>query len=85
MSDAAAAPTRKLKQNNDDNSYHRRRINTEKVVAAVWGTEFIPFLAALAVLHHDDLKIRMNGTRMIRMNSSHSSKSSRCKIATAAR
>ena len=32
---------------------HRRRINTEenaKVVAAVWGTEFIKFLAALAVL-----------------------------------
>ena len=37
---------------------YRRRINTEeKVVDAVWGTEFIPFLAALAVLHHDDLKI----------------------------
>ena len=33
---------------------HRRRINTEekaKVVAAVWGTKFIKFLAALAVLH----------------------------------
>ena len=30
---------------------HRRRINTKekaKVVASVWGTEFIPFLAALA-------------------------------------
>ena len=33
---------------------HRRRIKTEakaKVVAAVWGTTFIQFLAALAVLH----------------------------------
>ena len=33
---------------------HRRRINTEekaKVFASVWGTTFIPFLAALAVLH----------------------------------
>ena len=32
----------------------RRRVNTEekaKVVAAVWGTEFIQFLSALAVLH----------------------------------
>ena len=39
-----------------------RRIYTEekaKVVAAVWGTEFIRFLAALAILHHDDLKNRM--------------------------
>ena len=42
---------------------HRRRIYTEKkakVVAAVWGTEFIEFLAALAILHQDDLKTRMN-------------------------
>ena len=34
-------------------SHHRRRINTEeksKVVAAVWETEFIKFLAALAIL-----------------------------------
>ena len=33
---------------------HRRRINTKekaKVVAGVWGTEFIKFLALLAVLH----------------------------------
>ena len=32
---------------------HRRRIKTEenaKVVAAVWGKEFIQFLAALAIL-----------------------------------
>ena len=32
----------------------RRRINTDekaKVVAAVWGTEMIQFLAALAILH----------------------------------
>ena len=36
---------------------HRRRINTEekaKVVAAAWRTELIQFLAALAILHHDD-------------------------------
>ena len=33
---------------------HRRRIKTEakaKVVAAVWGAEFIPFLAVLAFVH----------------------------------
>ena len=33
--------------------YHRKRITTEekeKVVASVWGTEFIRLLAALAVL-----------------------------------
>ena len=42
-----------------------RRIYTEekaKVVAAVWGTDFIPFLA---ILHQDDAKKRMNYTRMI--------------------
>ena len=36
---------------------HRRRIKTEekaKVVDAVWGTELIQFLAALAILHKDD-------------------------------
>ena len=43
-------------------------INTEektKVVAAVWGTEFIHFIAALAVFHQDYIKKRMNCTRMI--------------------
>ena len=48
-----------------DISDHRRRINTgekAKVVAAVWGTEFIQFLAALAILHQDDLKKRMNSS-----------------------
>ena len=47
---------------------HRRRINTEekaKVVAAVWGTEFIQFLAALAILHQDEMKNRLICTRMI--------------------
>ena len=47
---------------------HRRRIYTEenaKVVVAVWGTEFILFLAELAFLHQDDPKERMNCTRMI--------------------
>ena len=40
-------------------SGHRRRINTEEkttVVAAVWGKEFIQFLAALAILHQDDFE-----------------------------
>ena len=31
-----------------------------KIVAAIWGTEFIQFLAAVAVLHQDDLKKEMN-------------------------
>ena len=37
--------------------HHSRRIYTEektKVVAAVWGTEFIQFLAALPILHWED-------------------------------
>ena len=40
----------------------RRRIYTEekaKVVAAAWETEFIKFLAALAILHQDELTNRM--------------------------
>ena len=39
--------------------HHRRRIKTEeraKVVAADWDMELIQFLAALAILHQDDLK-----------------------------
>ena len=46
----------------------RRRIYTGekvKVVAAVWGTELIQFLAALAVLLQDELKKRINCTMMI--------------------
>ena len=42
--------------------YHRKRINTEgkaKVVAAAWGTKLIRCLAALAILHQDDLKKRI--------------------------
>ena len=38
-----------------------RRIFTEekaKVVAISWGTEFIQFFAALAILHQDELKNR---------------------------
>ena len=48
--------------------HHRRRISTEekaKVVAAVWGTEFNQFLAELAILYYEDLKNRMNCTRLI--------------------
>ena len=44
---------------------HRRRIYTEekaKVVAVVWGTELIQFLAAPAILHQDDLKNRTNSS-----------------------
>ena len=40
--------------NNSDFFRHRRRIKTEekaKVVASVWGEEFIQFIATLAVLH----------------------------------
>ena len=44
---------------------HRRSINTEekaKVVAAVWRTEFIPFLATLAICSRTILKNRMNSS-----------------------
>ena len=37
-----------------DGPRHRRRIKTEEkaeVIAAVWGTDLIPFLAALTILH----------------------------------
>ena len=34
--------------------------NAQVIVAAVWGTEFIPVLAALAVLPRKILKSRMN-------------------------
>ena len=39
--------------------YHRRRIKTEekaKVVAAVWGTELIQFLATLDIFYQDDFE-----------------------------
>ena len=42
---------------------HRRKIKTEekaKVIAAVWGKEMIQFLAALAILHQDGLKKKIN-------------------------
>ena len=48
--------------------WHRRRIYAEekaKVVAGVWGTDCIPYLAALAILQQDDLKKRINCTRTI--------------------
>ena len=44
----------------------KRRINTEEkanVVAAVWGTEFVQFLAAQAILHYRTIsKNRMNSS-----------------------
>ena len=46
----------------DLHQHHRRRIYTgekAKVVAADWGTELFQFLAALAILHLDDLVNRM--------------------------
>ena len=33
-----------------------------KVVAAVWGTTFIQFLAALTILPQDDMKKRVNSS-----------------------
>ena len=48
---------------------NRRRVYTEekpKVVVAARGTELIQFLAALATLHQDDLKNRMDSTYSIR-------------------
>ena len=44
---------------------YSRRIKTEektKVVAAVLGTEFIQFIAALAILHQEGLKKGMNSS-----------------------
>ena len=41
---------------------HRRRSYIEekvKVVAVVWKTELLQFLAALAILHQDELKLRL--------------------------
>ena len=46
----------------------RRRINTEesaKVVTAIWGTEFIQCLAALAIVHLNNLNNGMNCIMMI--------------------
>ena len=45
---------------------HRRRIKTEekaKVVVVAWGTELIKVLAALDILHQDNLKNSSNCTR----------------------
>ena len=42
-----------------DHLSHRRRIKTEekaKVIAALWGTELIPFLATLAIFHQDEFE-----------------------------
>ena len=57
-----------------DHHHHRKRIKTEekaKDVAAVWGTEFIIFLFALAM---DGMKKRINCIRMMKksMSSSYS-------------
>ena len=44
---------------------YRRRLKTEekaKVVAAVWGIVLIKFLAAIAILHQDDLNKGMSSS-----------------------
>ena len=70
---------------------HRRRIKTEekvKDVAAVWGAEFIQFLAALAIFHKDEFEEKDEFILFLQIipvqlilfiNSSY------CKIASAAR
>ena len=48
-----------------ENCIHRRRMEREakaKVVASVWGTEFIQFLAAPAVLPRSIWKKRLNSS-----------------------
>ena len=50
---------------------HKRRIKTEKkatVVANVWGTELVRFLAVLAILHQDDWKKDMNSSHRVMNN-----------------
>ena len=50
---------------------HRRRIETEgkaKVVASVWGAEFVQFLAALVVLPWSTWKKRLNSARLFGKN-----------------
>ena len=54
---------------------HKRRIYTlteekTKVVAAVWGTEFIRILAALAILHQNERDELHQDVMKKRMNSS---------------
>ena len=38
----------------------KRTEEKAKVVAAVWGKEFLEFHAAIQIYHQDDLKERMN-------------------------
>ena len=58
---------------------HGRRIYAEeqaKLVAAVWGTEFIKFLVALAIFYQDDVKDIMKSSfssLLLECNSSFSS------------
>ena len=60
----------------EEGVHHRRRIKTEEKAKVV--------AAALAILHQDDLKNRMNSTMQDDMKSSLSFKSSWCKTAIAA-
>ena len=48
-------------------SHHRRRMEREakaKVVASVWGADFVQFLAALAILPRSIWKKRMNSAEI---------------------
>ena len=62
---------------------HRRRIKTEeeaKVVASVWGEEFIKFLAALAILPRTILKNSMNSCFSFKFSWCNSSYNSNCPL-----
>ena len=66
----------------------RRRIYTEekeKVVAAVWGTELIQFIAALAILYQDDPLLQRPGAIhailqivLVQNSYSHAKEMNRC-------
>ena len=52
-------------QDYDQSELDSHGIDMVQVIAAVWGTEFIHFLAQLAIVHQNDLNNRTNCTRMI--------------------
>ena len=83
---------------NNQSQDPKKKDKDRKVVAALWGTEFIKFLAALAILHQEELKKEMNSSYSSnRLDSIHPIllivlvqfilffKLSWCKIASAAR
>ena len=62
---------------------HRRRMKTEEKAkfAAVWGTEFIQFLVALAILHQDNFEEYDEFILFFKSTWCNSSYSSICPIA----